>query len=127
MGSQAVKNLAAVHAFLDTAFNARQPARAAARYLSPTYRRHDVGSVGGVAFVRLARNYLRDRPRLRLDVQWLLGDGDWVVAQSLIRRFPDDPGRQVMDTFQLDAGRIVGHWDVMRDLPENVALTSVAS
>jgi predicted SnoaL-like aldol condensation-catalyzing enzyme len=127
MSSPAASNIGTVRTFLETAYNARQPARAAARYLSPAYRRHDVGSTGGVAFVRLARRYLRDRPRLRLDVQLLLGDGDWVVAQSLIRHFPDDPGRQVMDTFQLDAGRIVGHWDVMRDLPESVALTSAAS
>jgi predicted SnoaL-like aldol condensation-catalyzing enzyme len=119
-------NLSTVRAFLETAFNARQPSRAAALYVSPACRQYD-GAVDAAAFVRLANGYLSSCPRLRLDVQLLLGDGEWVVAQSLIRRSPDDPGHQVMDTFQLGGGRIVEHWEVMEELPENSVLASVAS
>jgi predicted SnoaL-like aldol condensation-catalyzing enzyme len=127
MGSQVTSNLDTVRALLETAFNARQPSRAAALYVSPAYRQQDSGAAGAAAFVRLANDYLRDCPQLRLDVQLLLGDGAWVVAQSRIRRFPDDPGRAVMDTFQLAGGRVVAHWDVLQCLPENVALAGAAS
>jgi predicted SnoaL-like aldol condensation-catalyzing enzyme len=113
-----------VQAFLDLAFNERQPLEAAARYLDPAYRQLDPTAHGITAFVRLADGYLKAYPELHLNVQLVLADGDWVVVQSLIQRWPHDPGRQVMDTFQLARGRIVEHWDVMREVPENVAVAA---
>jgi predicted SnoaL-like aldol condensation-catalyzing enzyme len=116
-----------VRALLDLAFNVRQPREAAAKYLDAAYRQHHPTAWGVTAFVRLADRYLKAYPELHWTIQLLVADGDWVVAQSLIQRQPNDRGQQVMDTFQLASGRIVEHWDVMRELPENVAAeTSVA-
>jgi predicted SnoaL-like aldol condensation-catalyzing enzyme len=114
-------NIRIVRALLDLAFNARQPLEAAARYLDPAYRQLDPAAQGPAAFVRLADGYLRAYPELHLTIQLILADGDWVVVQSLIQCQPGDPGRQVMDTFQIAHGRIVEHWDVMAEVPENVA------
>jgi predicted SnoaL-like aldol condensation-catalyzing enzyme len=119
--AQLTNNVRTVRAFLDLAFNARQPLEAAARYLDPAYRQLEPTAQGPAAFVRLADGYLRAYPELHLTIQLVLADGDWVVVQSLIQRQPGDLGRQVMDTFQLAHGRIVEHWDVMTDVPENVA------
>jgi predicted SnoaL-like aldol condensation-catalyzing enzyme len=123
----AAGNLGIVRALLETAFNARQPARAAAMYLSPGYRQHDSGIQGAKAFTGLVDGYLRSSPWLRLELQLLIGEGDWVVVQSLIRRSAEDPGRKVMDTFQLNGGQIVGHWDVMQDLTEKAALVETVT
>jgi predicted SnoaL-like aldol condensation-catalyzing enzyme len=131
-GSQPVttvvsNNMHTVRALMELAFNERQPLEAAATYLDVAYRQHHPTAWGPAAFVRLAEGYLRACPELHLTIQLLVADGDWVVAQSLIQRYPSDRGRQVMDTFQLANGRVVEHWDVMRELPENVAVaTSVA-
>jgi predicted SnoaL-like aldol condensation-catalyzing enzyme len=114
-------NATVVRSFLDLAFNGRQPVRAAATYLSAFYRQGIVAGLGRSAFVWLSDHYLRAYPHLRLRVQLLLADGDVVVTQCLIQRDANDPGRQVTDTFELADGRIVWHWDVMQDLPENVA------
>jgi predicted SnoaL-like aldol condensation-catalyzing enzyme len=121
MTSKHASNLDIVRSFLTMAFNDRQPSEAAADYLGDSYRQPDMGVDGPAAFVRLAEEHLRAAPDLRLTVQLLIGEGDWVVAQSLVQRHPLDRGRQVMDTFELGEGRIVGHWDVMQELPENAA------
>jgi len=121
MASKHANNLGIVRSFLELAFNARQPGEAAATYLGAAYRQYNPDVEGTAAFVRLAEEHLRAAPDLRLTVQMLIGEGDWVVAQSLIQRHPLDRGRQVMDTFELAEGRIVGHWDVMQELPENAA------
>jgi predicted SnoaL-like aldol condensation-catalyzing enzyme len=115
-----------VRAFLALAFNARQPREAAAKYLDAAYRQHNPPCSGTAAFLRLAEDYLRAFPELRLTIQLLLADGDVVVTQSLLQRFPTDRGLQVTDTFELAHGRIVEHWDVMRELPENAAGAAAA-
>jgi predicted SnoaL-like aldol condensation-catalyzing enzyme len=121
MTSKHASNLDIVRSFLEMAFNDRQPTEAAATYLDASYRQHNSEVRGGAAFVRLAEEHLRAAPDLRLTVQLLIGEGNWVVAQSLVQRHPLDRGRQVMDTFELGEGRIIGHWDVMQELPENAA------
>jgi predicted SnoaL-like aldol condensation-catalyzing enzyme len=115
-----------VRAFLALAFNARQPREAAATYLDAAYRQHNPPGSGTAAFIQLAEDYLRAFPELRLTVQLLLADGDVVVTQSLIQRYPNDRGLQVMDTFELAHGRIVWHWDVMQELPENATGAAAA-
>jgi predicted SnoaL-like aldol condensation-catalyzing enzyme len=127
MASQPRDNAAIVRSFLELAFNGHQPAAAAATYLGASYRQHNPTASGSTAFIRLAEGYLRASPELRLTIQLLLADGDVVVTQSLIQCDASDPGRQVMDTFELAAGRIVWHWDVMRELPENVARAASAA
>jgi predicted SnoaL-like aldol condensation-catalyzing enzyme len=120
-------NMHTVRALLELAFNTRQPREAAAKYLDATYRQHHPTAWGVAAFVQLAEAYLQAYPELHWTIQLLVADGDWVVAQSLIQRQPNDQGRPVMDTFQLANGRIVEHWDVLRELPENAtAAASVA-
>ena len=92
MTSKHANNLGIVRSFLELAFNARQPGEAAVAYLGAAYRQHNPDVEGTAAFVRLAEEHLRAAPDLRLTVQMLIGEGDWVVAQSLIQRRPGDRG-----------------------------------
>jgi predicted SnoaL-like aldol condensation-catalyzing enzyme len=117
MTSKSVANAAIVCSLLERAFNGHQPAEAAATYLDSSYCQRNPTRCGTAAFVRLADGYLQAHPNLRLTVQLVVADGDLVVTQSLIQRDSNDPGRQVMDTFELANGRIIGHWDVMQELP----------
>ena len=34
---------------------------------------------------------------------------------------PDNPGRAVAGLFRLEGGKVVEHWDVVQDIPENSA------
>jgi predicted SnoaL-like aldol condensation-catalyzing enzyme len=125
--SQLGDNAAIVRSFLELAFNGRQPTKAAATYLGVFYRQNNPRAYGSAAFLRLAEGYLRANPELRLTIQLLLADGDVVVTQSLLQRDATDRGLQVTDTFELADGRIVWHWDVMQELPENVARSAAAA
>jgi predicted SnoaL-like aldol condensation-catalyzing enzyme len=124
VSAELANNMQTVRVFLNLAFNERRPHEAAARYLDGAYRQLDPAAQGTASFVRLADGYLKCYPELHLTIQLVLADGDWVVVQSLIQNHPNDRGLQVMDTFQLTNGRIVEHWDVMCELPENIAVTS---
>lgn len=125
MNSEISNNMRVVRAFLELAFNARQPVQAVTAYLAASYRQHTpLGQDGSQAFVRLATDYLEVFPGLQLTVQLVVADGPFVVVQSLMQRHPRDRGRQVLDTFQLANGRIVEHWDVLQEPPEVAALAT---
>ncbi|MDB5683401.1 MAG: hypothetical protein JWM75_1099 [Sphingomonas bacterium] len=49
----------------------------------------------------------------------ILVDGEHVVAHLHVRRWPGDPGLAVMDMYRIPADRIVEHWEVIQEVPEN--------
>jgi predicted SnoaL-like aldol condensation-catalyzing enzyme len=45
-------------------------------------------------------------------------DGDHVIVHHHVIRHAEDPGLAVVDIFRVAEGRIVEHWDVLQDVPE---------
>ena len=54
-----------------------------------------------------------------LDIKRAVAEDDMVVTHSLLVRKSGDPGLAMVDIFRLENGKIVEHWDVIQEVPEN--------
>ncbi|WP_144713268.1 nuclear transport factor 2 family protein [Curtobacterium pusillum] len=63
-------------------------------------------------------------PELHLDIKRTIAEGDLVVTHSNLHLAPGDRGMAVADFWRLDGGRIVEHWDVIQEVPEEAANTN---
>jgi len=119
MSSSLEGNKQTVREFCDLAFNQKQPAEAASRYLGTTYRQHNPMAGDGVkSFVAFITGFVNKFPQLRVALKRLVAEGDLVAVHSHFVRNPGDRGVAAMDIFRLENGRIVEHWDVLQDVPE---------
>ena len=112
-------NKQVVRDFCETAFNAKQPAEAAERFLGPEYIQHNPTAPDGKeAFVEFTGGFVTQAPGLSLDIRRIVAEGDLVVAHSHLTMSGNDAGTVVVDIFRLEDGKIVEHWDVMQPFPE---------
>jgi predicted SnoaL-like aldol condensation-catalyzing enzyme len=51
----------------------------------------------------------------------VIAEGDLVVIHNQWRDSPEDRGQAVVDIFRVEKGKIVEHWDVSQEIPENPA------
>ena len=51
----------------------------------------------------------------------MIAEGELVMIHNLWKDTPEDRGQAVVDIFRLENGKIVEHWDVSQDIPENPA------
>jgi predicted SnoaL-like aldol condensation-catalyzing enzyme len=111
-----------VRAYLDLAFNAKEPAQAAARYVGDHYIQHNPHAADGPeGFVAAVSEFVGRFPGLGIDIRRMVAEGDLVVAHSLLKVSAEDRGSAVMDIFRLEDGRIVEHWDVVQAVPDHSA------
>jgi predicted SnoaL-like aldol condensation-catalyzing enzyme len=111
-----------VREFYNLAFNERNPAEAAAKYVAESYRQHNptVGD-GPEGFVNGIGGFLNNVPDLRVDFKRFIAEGDLVTVHSQFVTTPESRGLAVVDIFRVKNGKIVEHWDVMQEVPENAA------
>jgi predicted SnoaL-like aldol condensation-catalyzing enzyme len=122
MDSRLEANKAMVREFYDLAFNKRRPEEAVAKYVGPYYRQHNPTAGDGPApFIAFVNGFAGAFPSMRFEFKRLIAEGDLVMMHSHLTRFPGDRGISVMDIFRLENGKIVEHWDVLQDVPENAA------
>ncbi len=67
------------------------------------------------------RSFVTAFPNLRIDFKRLFAEEDLVVVHSHMKREPSDRGLAVVDIFRLDNDKVVEHWDVVQEVPENAA------
>ncbi len=116
------ENSALVVSFYEQAFNDGQPEAAAARALGDTYTQHNPGAQDGPdAFIGYT-HWLRGQfPELHLDIKRVIAEGDFVVTHSNLHLAPGDRGMAVADIWRVVDGKIVEHWDVVQEVPEESA------
>src|ERR1700739_684206 len=107
---------------------AGDPEKAAADYLVPGYIQHNPTVADGPdEFIR-GVHLLRDQyPNMRLDIKRVIAEGDLVATHSHVDFEPDNPnnpGGAFMDFFRIEGGKIVGHWDVIQQVPGTSANTN---
>ena len=109
-------------AFLDLAFNGREPAKAFDAYVGADYVQHNPHAPDGAAAsaVMLA-GFVARFPELRLEIKRVIAEGDLVVTHSRMQLAPGDRGSAIMDMLRFCDGRIVEHWDVAQEIPEHPA------
>ncbi len=123
--AQAVPKTANEHLVLDfynLAFNSHKPAEAAQRYIGPTYIQHNPLVPNGAApFVGYFTEFFKTHPASALDMVRVISEGDLVVVHSKFTTGPDDRGQAIIDIFRIAGGKIVEHWDVIQQIPDQTA------
>ncbi|MGK5553499.1 nuclear transport factor 2 family protein [Actinomadura kijaniata] len=111
-------NKQTVLAFYETAFN-RKDVEAVAAFIGDPYVQHNPQIADGLAGLQARLRQLADAfPDLRVQVKRMLAEGDHVAAHVHAVRVPGQRGVAIMDMFRLKDGKLVEHWDVMQDIPE---------
>jgi predicted SnoaL-like aldol condensation-catalyzing enzyme len=107
--------------FYDAAIN-RKDFEAASAYLGPPYIQHNPTAPDGSEGLRSFIEFLRARfPNQRGEIKRVVAEGDLVVLHVHSTRDDDTPGRAIVDIFRIENGKVVEHWDVIQDIPEQTA------
>jgi predicted SnoaL-like aldol condensation-catalyzing enzyme len=119
--AQIEANKKAVVAFYEAAIN-QKDFEAASAYLGPRYVQHNPGAADGPEGLKAFLSFLREKaPNNHSDIKSVFADGDYVILHVHNVREPGTRGAAIVDIFKLENGKIVEHWDVRQDIPENTA------
>ena len=122
--SQLERNKQIVVDYYRTAFGGN-PRKAVADHFGDRYVQHNPDAADGPEAFTGFVDWLRgEYPQLRLEIKRVLAEGDMVVTHSHLILEPGQPGRALADFFRLENGKVVEHWDVIQDVPENAANTN---
>jgi predicted SnoaL-like aldol condensation-catalyzing enzyme len=115
-------NKQAVIAYLNTAFNDKQPAEAVEKYGGSYYIQHNPQAPDGFdALIQFVEGFMEQFPQLSFDIKRAIAEDDLVVAHSLLKTSPEDHGTAVVDIFRLEDSKVVEHKDVVQPVPESTA------
>ncbi|PDT90325.1 polyketide cyclase [Bradyrhizobium sp. Y36] len=119
--AQEEANRTAVLAFYEKGLN-QKDADAALAYVGNRYVQHNPNAPDGPDGFRKFIGFLREKfPNSHSEIKRSFVDGDFVILHVHSVREPGTRGRAIVDIFKLENGKIVEHWDVVQDIPENPA------
>ncbi len=109
-----------VLAFYEAGLNEKNPEKAAA-FLGDVYIQHNPWIADGPeAFLRFVRFRAQRFPQSRNQVKMAMAENDLVALHVHSVLVPGTPGRHIVDIFRVENGKVVEHWDVIQDIPEQV-------
>ena len=89
-------------------------------FIAPDYIQHSSLAEPGVAALKAWLDMVRvQSPEARQTIYRMFADGDHVTTHVHVVRWPGDPGLAVCDIFRCADGKVVEHWDVIQEIPEN--------
>ncbi|MCA1543711.1 ester cyclase [Bradyrhizobium sp. NBAIM32] len=119
--AQEEANRQAVLAFYEKGLN-QKDADAALAYVGNRYVQHNPTAPDGPEGFRKFIGFLREKfPNSRSEIKRSFAEGDFVILHVHSVREPGTRGRAIVDIFKLENGKIVEHWDVIQEIPENPA------
>jgi len=115
------ENKKAVIEFYDAAINQKN-FDAAAKFLGPRYTQHNPRAADGPEGLKAFLAFLREKvPDYHSDIKRVFTDGDYVILHVHNIPAPGNRGNAIVDIFKLESGKIVEHWDVRQEIPEQPA------
>lgn len=108
-----------VIAFCEMMFNDCEPAKAIARYAGDDYIQHNPRvSDGKEGFISYFERMASEHPGKSVEVKRAIAEGNHVVLHCH-QIWPGGLEYAGIDIFRLDeAGKVVEHWDVLQELPD---------
>jgi predicted SnoaL-like aldol condensation-catalyzing enzyme len=114
-------NKKTVTEFYDLAINQKN-FEAAAKFLGPRYTQHNPRAADGPEGLRAFLAFLREKfPDYHSDIKRVFADGDYVILHVHNIPTPGSSGNAIIDIFKLENGKVVEHWDVRQEIPEQSA------
>lgn len=103
--------------FYEAALNEKDPEKARS-FLGDTYIQHNPHVPDGIdGFLRFVK-FRRDKfPGARNEVKRVIAEGNLVALHVHSVVIPGSPGRQIVDIFRVENGKVVEHWDVIQEIP----------
>jgi predicted SnoaL-like aldol condensation-catalyzing enzyme len=118
---QMEENKKAVVEFYDLAINQKN-FEAAAKFLGPRYVQHNPRAADGPEGLKAFLAFLRDKfPDYHSDIKRVFAEGDYVILHVHNVPTPGSRGNAIIDIFKLENGKVVEHWDVRQEIPEQAA------
>ena len=112
-------NKKAAMEFYDAAIN-KKDFEAASKFIGNRYTQHNPGAADGPEGLKAFLGFLREKfPQYHSDIKRAFADGDYVILHVHNIPTPGARGRAIMDIFKFENGKVVEHWDVAQDIPEN--------
>lgn len=89
-------------------------------YVGTVYIQHSPGFKDGKdSFKSAISGYLVQFPHSSAEIKRIVSDKDYVFIHNHVKLNPDDAGQAAVDIFRVKDGKIIEHWDVLQDIPEN--------
>jgi predicted SnoaL-like aldol condensation-catalyzing enzyme len=60
-------------------------------------------------------------PQFKVSIKRIAAEGDFVWIQSYTQDYPGDHGKMSMDIWRIQDGKIAEHWDIIQDIPKDIA------
>lgn len=110
-----------VTAFYHQALNEKD-FKKASTYLGAQYIQHNPHASDGREGLEAFIKYLREEyPNSKSNIKRVFADGDYVILHVHSVRIPGERGRAIVDIFRIENQKIVEHWDVIQEIPEQLA------
>jgi predicted SnoaL-like aldol condensation-catalyzing enzyme len=123
-GPKEEANKKIVREFYEKALNQKDFA-AASQYLGPKYVQHNPRAADGAEGLKSYLEFLKGKfPKSKSEIKRVFAEGDHVVLHVHAVREPGTKGQAIIDIFRVENGKIVEHWDVIQDVPDQALNTN---
>jgi predicted SnoaL-like aldol condensation-catalyzing enzyme len=122
LAASTADNKALVVAYFRMMFQDKQVEQAMRTYVARDLIQHDPYLPDGAAAVTdFFVPYFEQHPQAGADIKRVVAEDDLVVVHSMWKDSPEDNGQALVDIFRVQDGKIVEHWDVGQEIPDNPA------
>jgi predicted SnoaL-like aldol condensation-catalyzing enzyme len=123
-GPKEEANKKLVREFYEKALNQKDFAAASA-YLGAKYTQHNPRAADGAEGLKAYLEFLKGKfPKSRSEIKRVFAEGDHVILHVHAVREPGTKGQAIIDIFRVENGKIVEHWDVVQDVPDQALNTN---